>query len=350
MSASLRLPAAITVTVLLWGSAFVGIRSALPALGFANLAAGRLVLAALTFFLLTRRFPVCRPTRAQLPLLAALGATGYAGFQLLLSAGEETVPAGTSALLFSFAPLLAIVLARPLLGERVSRRGLIGLGIAVCGVAISEGTTASEPLGGTLVLAAVVLYALWVVLQKRALRSLTPFAVTAWATWFGALFALPFAAGLPQAMVTAPPGALLTLLGLGVITTTVPFLLWTWTMSQLTASTAAPFLLLIAPATLLVGFLWLGEIPTTLGAIGGAVTLAGVALANTRRQVPRGVLDVPAVRAGAEPERAHGDPDGVGRSGVSPTICSAVNRAPQTSRWSSPVPARSRSLPASRVG
>jgi len=56
------------------------------------------VLAALTFFVLTRRFRVPRPTRAQLPLLAALGATGYAGYQLLLSAGEQTVSAGTSEL------------------------------------------------------------------------------------------------------------------------------------------------------------------------------------------------------------------------------------------------------------
>jgi drug/metabolite transporter (DMT)-like permease len=208
MPANVRLSAAIMITVLLWRSAFVGIRSALPALGFANLAAGRLALAALTFLLLSRRFRVVRPNRSQLVLLAGLGATGYAGYQLLLSAGEQTVPAGTSALIFSFAPLLAMVLARPLLG---------------------------------------------------------------------ALFALPSGTGLPHAVATAPPSALLTLLGLGVITTTVPFLLWTWAMSQLDATKAAPLLLLIAPATLLVGFVWLGELPTGMAVLGGAITLLGVA-------------------------------------------------------------------------
>jgi len=282
MPTNARLSAAITVTVLLWGSAFVGIRSALPALGFANLAAGRLVLAALTFAVLARRLGVTRPAPAQLPLLATLGATGYAGYQLLLSAGERTVPAGTSALIFSFAPLLALVLARAVLGERVPRRTWIGLAIAISGIALSEGATAAAPVGGALVLAGVILYAFWIVLQKRALRALSPVTVTAWATWFGALFALPFGHGLPATVASAPAGALLTLLALGVVTTTVPFLLWTWTLSQLDASRAAPVLLLIAPATLLIGFLWLGEVPTPLAMIGGAITLAGVASSTIR--------------------------------------------------------------------
>ena len=38
------LVAAMAATVLLWGSAFVGIRATLPALGYANLASGRLLL------------------------------------------------------------------------------------------------------------------------------------------------------------------------------------------------------------------------------------------------------------------------------------------------------------------
>jgi hypothetical protein len=45
--------------------------------------------------------PCAGPTRREGPLLAALGATGYAGYQLPLGAAEWTVPAGTAALLLS---------------------------------------------------------------------------------------------------------------------------------------------------------------------------------------------------------------------------------------------------------
>jgi hypothetical protein len=46
------------------GSAFVGIRATLTALGYANLASGRLLLAALTLVVLARRIGVHRPTRS----------------------------------------------------------------------------------------------------------------------------------------------------------------------------------------------------------------------------------------------------------------------------------------------
>ena len=107
-------PAAITVTVLLWGSAFIS----LPALGYADLASGRLLLAALAFAALSRRVPLPRPARAQLPLLAALGATGYAAYHLLLSAiasggGARVQRDGAWAWEASSQTVVVAVLARP---------------------------------------------------------------------------------------------------------------------------------------------------------------------------------------------------------------------------------------------
>ena len=201
-SPRLLIVAALAVTVGLWASAFVAIRVLLPALGAGGVASARLALAAVAFGLIAMAAGVRRPTRTELPGLAVLGATGYAGYQLLLNAGERTVPAGTAALLLSITPVVAAVLAGPLLGERLGRRGWAGLAVALTGAAI---VALSRRQGGgvdgaLLVAAAAVSYALWIVLQKRALRTMSPLQVTAWGTWFGALIALPFGHGLPHAL------------------------------------------------------------------------------------------------------------------------------------------------------
>src|SRR5205085_1262004 len=79
-------------------------------------------------------------------------------------------------------------------GGRLGRRAWAGLALALAGAAV---VALSRRQGGgvegaLLVAAAAAVYALWIVLQKRALRTMSPIQVTAWGTWFGALIALPF--------------------------------------------------------------------------------------------------------------------------------------------------------------
>jgi drug/metabolite transporter (DMT)-like permease len=287
--------AALAATILLWASAFVAIREALPSLGYDGLASGRLALAAVAFGAIALVARVRRPRRSELPALAAMGATGYAGYQLLLSAGEQTVPAGTAALLLSIAPVLSAVLAGPLLGERLAGRGWAGLLVALGGaalVALSHRGEHGAGIGGALlVAAAAAVYALWIVLQKRALRTMSPLHATMWATWFGALFALPFAHDLPASLGDASQRGITALLVLGLGLSTVPFLLWAWALQRLPASVAAPALLMIGPAGVVLGWLLLGEQPAPLAVAGGAITLAGVAAVQLR-----GPLRLPRVR------------------------------------------------------
>ena len=287
--------AALAATIVLWAAAFVAIRDAVPSFGYGGLASGRLALAAAAFGAIALVARVRRPRRSELPVLAAMGATGYAGYQLLVSAGEQTVPAGTAALLLSICPVLAAVLAGPLLGERLGKRGWAGLLVALGGaalVALSHHGEHGAGIGGALLLAAAAtVYALWIVLQKRALRTMSPMHATMWATWFGALLALPFAHDLPVSLGDAPQSGITALLVLGLVLSTVPFLLWAWVLQRTPASVAAPALLMIGPAGVLLGWLLLGEQPAPLALAGGAITLAGVAAVQLR-----GPLRLPRVR------------------------------------------------------
>ncbi len=221
------LAAAVTLTVLLWGSAFVGIRATLPTLGYANLASGRLRPPPAGRRDVRRARPPARGSPAQ-PLAAAAPGSARRDRLRRLSAAAQRRRAD-----------------RPGRHQR---------------------------------------------LQKRALATMAAVDVTAWATWLGAGLALPFASGLPRAVTTAPASDVVTLLLLGIIVTTVPFLLWTWTLARVKATTAAPFLLLVSPAALGVAWLWLGEAPVLAALAGGALTLAGVATMQTGARTSRPAL------------------------------------------------------------
>src|SRR5690242_7024850 len=104
--------AALATTIVLWGSAFAGIRAALRHFGPEHLSVLRLGVASVVLgAVAAARGGVRRPARGELPALVLVAFTGMTAYQLLLNAGEVTVPAGTASLLVNVSPLIAAALA-----------------------------------------------------------------------------------------------------------------------------------------------------------------------------------------------------------------------------------------------
>ena len=113
-------PVALATTVVLWASAFAAIREAVRALGWAHLSVLRLAVAALALGALAAVRRVGWPARCDLPLLALCALSGMTAYQVLLNAGEVSVPAATASLLVNVAPIFTALLAASLLGERLT--------------------------------------------------------------------------------------------------------------------------------------------------------------------------------------------------------------------------------------
>jgi drug/metabolite transporter (DMT)-like permease len=278
--------AAVIVTVVLWASAFVGIRAVGPSFSPGSLTLGRLVVAAVALGIVAlprlKRWP---KGREWLPILA-YGVMWFAGYNLALNAAEHMLDAGTSAMLINVSPILIAVLAGVILKEGFPRWLIIGSLVAFSGVALialGSGQRSTADVAGVLLcLLAAVLAAVSVIVQKPVLRTFS----AAQATWFGimvgAVCCLPWAGQLVTEVQAAPLPATLGLVYLGIFPTAIAFTTWAYALSLIEAGKLAATTYLVPGTTILISWAVLKEIPTIWGLVGGVICLVGVGLTRRR--------------------------------------------------------------------
>jgi drug/metabolite transporter (DMT)-like permease len=276
-------------TVLLWASAFVGIRSAGHTFSPGALSLGRLLVAsvALAAIGLSRGERV--PTRAQLRTaglpLVVCGLLWFGAYNLALNSGERRVDAGTAAMLVNVGPVLIAILAGALLAEGFPRALFAGCAVAFSGVVVIALATANRTAtttGVLLCIAAAAAYAGGVVAQKVVLRTLTGTQTILLCCIIGAAACAPFAGSLVGELGSARGGSIGWLFYLGTAPTALGFSTWAYALRRTDAGRLAATTYLVPPLSILLGWLWLGESPASLAYLGGALCLAGVALSRRR--------------------------------------------------------------------
>lgn len=280
--------AAAAVTVLLWASAFVGIRSAGRSFAPGALSLGRLVVAVVALGVLGslrgERLPSRAALRAAGPALLVCGLLWFGAYNLALNAGERRVDAGTAAMLVNIGPVLIAVLAGLLLREGFPQALFAGCAVAFAGVVVIAFATANHTAttaGVFLCVAAALAYAAGVVTQKVVLRSLSGTQTIFLCSAIGAVACLPFAPQLAGELGGAPAGAIGRLVYLGIGPTALGFSTWAFALRRTDAGRLAATTYLVPPISILLGWLWLGESPASLAYLGGALCLAGVALTRS---------------------------------------------------------------------
>lgn len=295
--------AAAGVTVVLWASAFVAIRSAGAVYSPGALALGRLFFASLTLVAISLIRRAGWPPRAAWPGIVCSGVVWFGVYMVALNWGEREVDAGTAAMVVNVGPLLVVLLGGLLLGEGLPRPLLLGMAVSFAGAAV-VGMSQSDAEGASgfgvlLCLLAAVCYATGVVTQKPALRHAGPLQVTTFGCLIGTVACLPFAPVLVSEAGTAPLSATLNVVYLGVFPTALAFTTWAYALARTTAGKMGVTTYLVPALVVAMSWLVLDEVPGLLALGGGALCLAGVAL--SRRRVPDGrtVARSPVESAGA---------------------------------------------------
>jgi drug/metabolite transporter (DMT)-like permease len=276
--------AAAGVTVVLWASAFVSIRSAGSAYSPGALALGRLLCGGLVLGAITLVRREGLPARAAWPGIAASGVLWFGVYMVALNWAEREIDAGTAAMLVNVGPILVALLGAWLLGEGLPRPLLAGLTVSFAGAALvglsMSGEGRASVLGVLLCLLAAAGYAAGVVAQKPALRHAGALQVTTFGCLIGAVACLPFAGVLVSEAVRAPLPATLNMIYLGVFPTALAFTTWAYALARTTAGRMGATTYVVPALVVLMSWLALGEVPGLLTLAGGVLCLAGVAVSR----------------------------------------------------------------------
>lgn len=283
-------------TVVLWASAFPAIRVGVAGLGVAGLSLLRLGVAALALVLAAPFARVRLPRRRDLPQIALCAATGMTAYQVLLNWGEVHVQAGTASLLIAVAPVFSILIGGVFLGERLSAGIVLGSGVALAGAALiclAHGASGFTP-ASLAVLAAALVQGVYHAASKPLLSRYSSLETACYAMVAGAVFALPLAPAAWHATVHADAAALLAAGYLGLLPSALGFVIWAYAVARLPLAVSTAALYLVPPVALVVSFVWLGERPSALDLVGGAVSVLGVVLINRSRGGPASRAPAPA--------------------------------------------------------
>ena len=283
--------AIVVLTTLIWGGTNVASKIGVGIAPIAGLAAVRFLIAAVCLAILlalTERQGFAVRGR-DWPMLAALAITGVVASNLLFFWGLTLAPVTDAALLGpAISPLATAALAVLFLGERYSRRQLLGMGVSLVGVVFVLGAAGLDPTGGPgrllgdgLLILSSVTWSIYTVIGRRALTRFSPLATVTWATLLGTIPLLLIAApGGWSWLVPGTPTLWATILFLALLGTVVGMLTWSWSVRDLGAARAGQFTYLMPVWVLLMAALFLNEYPLPIQLGGAVLVFIGIWIAN----------------------------------------------------------------------
>ena len=185
-------------TTLIFGFAYNIVKSLMPEmLSPMQLIFIRLLGGMIIFWLFQRLFVPEKVERKDLIMLAICGMLGFALNQTLFYEGLNLSTPVDASLIHVLNPILVMVFASLLLGEKVTWKKSIGIALGASGVLILilygrvVSFNGNHALGNLLIFLNMVFYALYLVLIKPMVGKYHTTTILKWVSFFGFLFVLP---------------------------------------------------------------------------------------------------------------------------------------------------------------
>jgi drug/metabolite transporter (DMT)-like permease len=284
-----RAHASLLAVVVVWAGSFSVIKQLLDdGVAAGDIAILRYLVAAPGFaYILWRARGLPGLTRADAVRVLAAGVLVVVGYHMFLNVGTRYTTSGVAALVVALAPGLTMVLAFALGLERINATRIVGLAIAFSGVAIVVALGSGSELslesakGPLVVLGAPLAFALYNVILKPLLARYDLLALTAATSLAGTVgLALFVRDSTLETVGDATASEVALLLYLGVLATLLGYIFWNLGLKGLGPTRAVTYAYGIPPLAVAFGAIFLDEPVTIWLALGGALVVGGIAIAQ----------------------------------------------------------------------
>ena len=270
---------ALVVIWLIWGLNWVVMKTAntyFPPILFVTwrFGSGALILLAVAYW---RKIPL--PDAKFLPWIFLSGICMLVLNNIAAQVGMQSISAGMAAVLNYTAPLWTAILAHFALDEKLTRRKIFGLAVAIVGLYVLMGLQGVEDLTAAFVIiAGAMIMAVSNIVVKLRLSKCDMIQLTTWQMVFGAATLVIYSTLFPQGEIHWCTTAVLCVIYNGALASALAFFLWNIVLTHLQAGTAS-VATLVAPAVgVLGGVIFLGEPFTAHIVLGIALIFAGIIL------------------------------------------------------------------------
>ncbi len=211
------------------------------------------------------------------------GVIGIISFNVLYFEAAEIVSLSMTSVLLYTAPFFVVILSTIFFKEALTKQKGISLILAFLGCLLISNIVGSEfnAKGFLLGLGSGIGYALYTIFGKIALRKYHAFTLTFYTFAVAGICLIPFS-DLPYMLDVSMnvEGAMMWMLALGILITTLPYFLYNFGLHRMDAGVASVMAFIEPMVATIAGFLIYNESPTMANFIGIGLILSAVIILN----------------------------------------------------------------------
>ncbi len=239
------------------------------------------------FFISEMRKQTKRPLPGEVITISMLGFVGITLFSVGLFYGIKLSTAINGALLTNTQPIFTAILGPILIAEALSKRKVAGVLVGITGMilVVTNGNFGTFATGGTavignlLLIGASLVLSLYSMLIKKYIQkygSIIPTWISMISGTFFIMILNIFRNQSPAQLLALPVSSIILVLYLGIIGTSLTYLIFNRALTRMTVTSATSYKLLIPVFGLIFAVIFLGEHPGTATLLGIFIVVSSV--------------------------------------------------------------------------